>query len=185
MERYSSVCIFFMPRDFLLLYDEYYPKLYAYVLANVRHQQTAEDIVQQTFERALAHIHTFVPRKDATFGSWLFAIAKHEFINTFRKTKHIVLASEADLQCVVDPETPLDIFLHEEIGEEERKRWQQTLRVIDTLPDEDRELLTLKYLAGMSYEDISILMKKKPNTLAVMLKRALQKIRIALNVCTT
>jgi hypothetical protein len=41
-----------MPRDFLLLYDEYYPKLYAYVLANVRHQQTAEDIVQQTFGRS-------------------------------------------------------------------------------------------------------------------------------------
>lgn len=171
------------PKDFFLLYDEYYPKLYAYVLARLRHREVAEDVVQQTFEKALANIATFSPRKGATFGSWLFAIAKNEMVNVMREGNRMFSTVQDSLERIPAQETLLEQILHEEVAQEEREVWSSILAAMDTLSDDEREVLTLKYLAGMSYDDISALMKKKPNTLAVLLKRALEKIRVTIDVC--
>lgn len=170
-------------KDFFLLYDEYYPKLYAYVFARLRHREAAEDVVQQAFEKALANIATFSPRKGATFGSWLFAIAKNEIVNTARDGQRTFSASQDLLERVPAHETLLEKMLQEEVSKEEREVWSSILVAIDTLSDDEREVITLKYLAGMSYDDIAALMNKKPNTLAVLLKRALEKIRVTIDVC--
>lgn len=172
-----------MQRDFFRLYDEYYPKLYAYVLARLRHKEAAEDVVQQTFEKALTNLATFSPRKGATFGSWLFAIAKNELVNSVRKGSSTALIGDATLERLATTESLLDTILRNEVEQEEREVWSCILLAMDTLSDDEREVITLKYLAGMSYDDISALMKKKPNTLAVLLKRALEKIRVTINVC--
>jgi RNA polymerase sigma-70 factor, ECF subfamily len=171
------------PKDFFLLYDEYYPKLYAYVLARLRHREVTEDVVQQVFEKAFANLVTFVPRKGATFGSWLFAIARHELVNVVREQRRVVLSDQEFLERIPLHETFLQTMLQEEAAQEEREVWAAILAAMDTLDDDEREVLTLKYLAGMSYDDISTLMHKKPNTLAVMLKRSLEKIRVTISVC--
>lgn len=188
--RYSRVSLEYLmminrgkSKDFFLLYDEYYPKLYAYVLARLRHREAAEDIVQQTFEKALAHLSTFSPRAGATFGSWLFAIAKNEMVNVLREGGRVLPVSQDALERLPAQENLLEQLLHEEVQKEEREVWSSILAAIDSLSDEEREVITLKYLADMSYDDISALMKKKPNTLAVLLKRALEKIRVTIDVC--
>lgn len=188
--RYSRVSLdfgmfgfFHQPKDFLLLYDAYYPKVYAYVLSRVRHRQVAEDIVSHTFEKALANLSTFSPRKGATFGSWVFTIAKHELVNVAREHARVAVSSQEALERIPLEETFLTTLLQEEVVQEERRVWATVLAALDTLSDEEREVITLKYLAGMSYEDIAAIMCKKPNTLAVMLKRALEKIRVTINVC--
>lgn len=165
------------------MYDEYYPKLYAYVLARLRHREAAEDVVQQTFEKALAHITTFAPRKGATFGSWLFTIAKHELVNVTREHTRVVLPAQDFLERIPLEETFLQTMLEEEVAQEERYLWSAVLAAMDTLSDAEREVITLKYLAGMPYADIAALMEKKPNTLAVLLKRALEKIRVQISIC--
>lgn len=170
-------------KDFFLLYDEYYPKLYAYVLARLRHREAAEDVVQQAFEKALANIKSFVPHKGATFGSWLFTIARHELVNVTREQSRVSLTSQEFLERIPLEETFLQTILEEEVAQEERRVWAEVLSAMDTLNDTEREVITLKYLAAMSYDDIAALMQKKPNTLAVLLKRALEKIRITLSVC--
>lgn len=172
-----------MQRDFFLLYDEYYPKLYAYVLACLRQKEAAEDVVQQTFEKALANLSTFTPRGGATFGSWLFAIAKNELVNVVRQNGRATLVGDDALERSASTESLIETILRDEIEQEERHVWRSILSAIDTLSNEEREVITLKYLAVMSYDDIAALMKKKPNTLAVLLKRALEKIRITIDVC--
>jgi RNA polymerase sigma-70 factor, ECF subfamily len=172
-----------MHRDFFLLYDEYYPKLYAYVLSRLRQKEAAEDIVQQTFEKAFANLSTFSPRKGATFGSWLFAIAKNEMVNALRKASGTSLVGDQALEHMASTESLLETLLREEVEREEQQVWASILSAIDTLSDDEREVITLKYLAAMSYDDIAALMKKKPNTLAVILKRALEKIRVTLDIC--
>lgn len=172
-----------MQKDFFLLYDEYYPKLYAYVFSRLRHKEAAEDVVQQTFEKALTHISTFSPRKGATFGSWLFAIAKNELVNVVRKEQHTAPVSHDTIEHMATTASLLETILQNEVAQEEREVWASILTAIDTLNDEEREVITLKYLSGMSYDDISALMNKKPNTLAVMLKRALEKIRVMIDIC--
>lgn len=165
------------------MYDEYYPKLYAYLLARLRQKEAAEDVTQQTFEKALANLATFKPRHGATFGSWLFAIAKNELVNVVRVSQKTTVVSNDVLAQTLATESLVETLLRKEVEQEEHEVWLSILSAIDTLSDDEREVITLKYLAGMSYDDIAALMHKKPNTLAVILKRALEKIRVTINVC--
>lgn len=164
-----------MRKRFLDLYDEYHPKLYAYVLVRVRQKQEAEDIVQQTFTKALDKIDDFKPRRGATFGSWLFQIAKNELVDRVRKDSKLTFCETE----VLDEKTADGSILNDLIDQES---WREVICQIEKLNELEREVITLKYLADMSYNDIAKITEKKPNTLAVILKRALEKIREEINV---
>ncbi|MBT6253969.1 RNA polymerase sigma factor [Candidatus Uhrbacteria bacterium] len=166
---------------FLQIYDEYYPKLYAYILARVRHRERAEDIVQQTFVKAMQHFHSYKAKRGATIGSWLFTIAKHTFLDEQKKIVKVSLVEDSALEHLAPSiDSALDILIELEddavIKEEIVRMW----KTIDTLTKEEQEVIRLKYIAGLSYKDISALTGVKPNTLAQLLRRALKKCQKAL-----
>lgn len=171
-----------MQKQFLELYDEYYPKLYAYVLMRVRRREVAEDIVQHSFLKALDNLASFKPRRGATFGSWLFQIAKNELIDRSRHDQKLTFCETEVLDANAANISTLERLLANELETEQKDRWQKVLCAIDRLNDDERELITLKYLADLPYQEIAKTMNKKPNTLAVMLKRALEKVRIDLGL---
>jgi RNA polymerase sigma-70 factor (ECF subfamily) len=171
-----------MQTQFLELYDEYYPKLYAYVLMRVRRREVAEDIVQHSFLKALDNLASFKPRRGATFGSWLFQIAKNELVDRARGDSKLTFCDTDVLDTNATPVSTIETLLQAELATEQKERWQKVLCALDHLDDEERELITLKYLANLPYQEIAKTMNKKPNTLAVMLKRALEKIRVDLGL---
>ncbi|MEK7183467.1 MAG: sigma-70 family RNA polymerase sigma factor [Patescibacteria group bacterium] len=171
-----------MQKQFLELYDEYYPKLYAYVLMRVRHREVAEDIVQHSFLKALDNLASFKPRRGATFGSWLFQIAKNELVDRIRQDAKLTFCQTEVLDLNPTAISTIDQLLNAELAVEQKERWQKVLCAIEHLDEEDRELITLKYLADLPYQEIAKTMNKKPNTLAVMLKRALEKVRVDLGI---
>ena len=65
------------------LFHRYQLPLYAYVFELVHDEQTALDIVQETFIAATRHIDTL--REDDKFGSWLFGIAHQKCIQRWRR----------------------------------------------------------------------------------------------------
>lgn len=164
-----------MKQQFISLYDEYYPKIYSYTLVRVRQKQLAEDVTQQAFLHALRHIDSFVPKKGAHFGSWLFKIASNIITDHFRKNKEI--QNDPILREMLDEITPEKVLHQHHQDEQKRKEWERIMKAIDALNEEERMIITLKYLSGFSYKEIAEIANKKPNTLAVILKRALQKIR--------
>lgn len=171
-----------MRKQFLEVYDEYYPKLYAYVLTRVRRREVAEDIVQHTFLKALDKLSTFKPRRGATLGSWLFQIAKNELVDRVRSDQKLVFCETEVLDDNASSVSTIENLLQAELAAEHKEQWQKVLCALDHLEDEERELVTLKYLADLPYKEIAKTMNKKPNTLAVMLKRALEKVRIDLGL---
>lgn len=171
-----------MSRPFLELYDEYYPKLYAYILIRVRQRQQAEDIVQQTFLKALDKLDSFKPRRGATFGSWLFQIAKNELIDRARQDAKVTFCDTEILDQKTSQISTIEQLLQAELAAEQREQWQKVLCSLDKLEDDERELITLKYLSDLPYQEIAKTLNKKPNTLAVMLKRTLEKVRIDLGL---
>lgn len=171
-----------MGKQFLELYDEYYPKLYAYILLRVRHREQAEDIVQQTFLKALDNLSSFKPRQGATFGSWLFQIAKNDLVDRSRQTTKLIFCETEILDATPAASSTIEELLQKEADAEEKERWCNVVCSLEKLDEEERELITLKYLADLPYKEIAKTMNKKPNTLAVMLKRALEKVREDLHV---
>lgn len=171
------------PQQFLALYDFYYPKIYAYTLAQVRHRETAEDVVQQTFSKALDKLKSFKWRRSANFGSWLFRIARNELLDQLKKGQRTQLVGSEQLETEPD-ERPvaLEDLIQVELENEQMKRFQRILFSMKKLNQAEREVIGLKYFSALDYKQIAQVMNKKPNTLAVMLRRALQKIKVDLNV---
>ena len=88
------------PDEFLKLYDYYYPRLYSYILSRTRHKERAEDIVATAFTKSLDQIHKFTWKSSATFGSWVFRIARNEMLDKIKKESKVSVAETNELESL-------------------------------------------------------------------------------------
>ena len=138
----------------------------------------AEDITQQSFLKALEKLDQYKSRSGATFGSWLFMIAKNELVDRQRKGGRETLSDHTDMDKELSQSSgPLVKLIEDEDDAQKKERLTKIFASMQNLKDEEREVLLLKYISGLKYKDIQKIMNKKPNTLAVLLKRSLEKIR--------
>ena len=145
--------------DISVLWDEITPKLYGY-LVNVLHDKSlAEDILQTTWLKAIQALPSFKDRSGASFSSWLFAIARNECKQHWRK---------AGREISFDPE------IHDkEIIESKEEDKIFVDQIIKQFSESDRELIRLHYIADLSLNDIAKLLKINPVTVRVRMHRAL------------
>lgn len=160
--------------DFEELYAEYLPKIYNYVCYRVGDRRAAEDLTAEIFERALTHLHTYRADKGA-FSTWLFQIAHNRVANYWRSKKR------EPMLCSLDA---LPTLVRRETSPEQRLiRDQQVQRLynhLHELPDRQRDVVALKFGADLSNKEIARMMKIKANYVGVLLYRAVQKLRQAL-----
>src|SRR5438874_9781334 len=90
------------------LFRRYQLPLYVYVVELVHHEQTALDIVQETFIAAAKHIASL--RDDAKFGGWLFGIAHQKCIQRWRKQRREILVDEIPELLHESSEGPDELF---------------------------------------------------------------------------
>jgi RNA polymerase sigma-70 factor, ECF subfamily len=171
------------PKYFFELYDFYYPKLYAYVLSRTRHKERAEDVVSTAFTKALDNIQKYNWKKSATFGSWLFRIARNEMLDRVKKEQRVNLTETSEMERIggITPDASADL-IEQEIEQDEKDRIRKILNAMKSLSETEQEVISLKYFSEMSYKEIALIMQKRPNTLAVLLRRALGKLRMDLKV---
>lgn len=62
------------------IFEEYYPKIFNYILRRVTNLQDAQDITSEIFFTAFRKIEKF-RWKNVTFGAWLYSIANKEIVN--------------------------------------------------------------------------------------------------------
>lgn len=161
-------------QTFEALYAEYLPKVYNYVCYRVDDVKTAEDITAEVFERALAHLQSYRADKGA-FSTWIFRIAHNLISNRFRSARRqpdvVDIDSLPDLQMSSD--SPEQAAIESE--------WVHHLRAcMRQLPERDQEVLALKFGSGLGNQEIAGALKIKPNHVAVILHRALQQLRLAM-----
>ena len=78
--------------EFAELYDQYFPKVFAYVYGRVQDKEVSFDIVSDVFEKA--YIKQKSLRSADSFGSWLFTIARNEVSSHWRKEKPAAKAAQ-------------------------------------------------------------------------------------------
>lgn len=168
---------------FIALYDEYYPRIYAFVLSRCKHRERAEDVAQQTFVTAMEKIHTFTWYKPGSFTAWLFRIARNKMVDDIRKQSK-VYPTEPEKMERVELLTPSVEELALEVEDEhtDKQHLQRLFQLMEELSDTEQELLSLRYFSGLSFKDIAAIMKKKPNTLIVAHKRAINKLQKRLSI---
>ncbi len=143
--------------------------VFAYVRTLVHDQAAAEDVTAVAFERAYRKRARFNARK-GTPRQWLFAIARNAALDELRRRKR----SAALLH---DPADPAASFAHTEDENAERRA---TVRAaLEALDPRERELIALKFHAGLSYAEIGGVLGISESNAGTRVHRALTKLRKA------
>lgn len=146
---------------YALLLNRYKDKLLRYVTSIVRDSDQASHIVQDSLVKAYINLNGFNTKKK--FSSWLYRIAHNESMNALKKYK-----KEVPLPDGFDFESEEDIT--KEFEEKETALYVE--KCLDALPVLYSEPLSLYYLDGKSYEDISEILKIPKGTTATRIRKA-------------
>jgi RNA polymerase sigma-70 factor (ECF subfamily) len=119
---------------------EQLPHLRAFAVSLTRDRSLADDLVQETALRALAHADQFKP--GTNFKAWITTILRNSYFNVVRRLKHV-----ASMSTVAPGMEPITSG-----GQEERVGLRDFERAFETLTASQREALLLVGANGYSYE---------------------------------
>jgi RNA polymerase sigma-70 factor (ECF subfamily) len=158
--------------------SEHIDGLYSYALALSRNRVDAEDLVQETFVRAIPAARRL--RKESNVKSWMFTILRNVWFNQLRQPRIAVQMSGADIDRLL-PEfrapaakDPQSLLLTSQDREQVRE-------AISRLPVEAREVILLREFEDLSYQEIAGVLKCPIGTVMSRLGRARSKLRALLS----
>lgn len=157
------------PAGFRDLYERNRLSVFRYIYGLTGGPQAdAEDLTAETFLRAWKARHRFVGDIDSATG-WLIRIAKRLVIDEYRRT------SQATRNLPPAPDPYGESTPEQHAMADEQK--QLLITLLRNLPDEQREVLTLRYLLGWRVSDIAQQMGASENNISVTIHRTLSKLR--------
>lgn len=160
------------PSAFAELYDAFFPRVYGYVAARLGSRSDAEDVVADTFVRALDALPRFEYRGPGSFGAWLFRIARNRVVDEYSRNGRL---TELDPDPAVRPISPVGQAPDAAI--EQAEEAQMIRRLIRTLPPRRQEVVTLRFFAGLRNREIAAVLGLDERTVASHLCRALDELK--------
>ncbi len=154
------------PDAFAALYDFYVEQIYRFVLFRVGNEQTAEDLTSQVFLKAWDNLSSYQIR-GLLFRAWLFRIARNSVIDYYRTYKE-TMPLEPSALTKPDPAA--------EVGDQVEQRLQaEELRLaLQQLTEDQRQVLTLRFIEGLSTEEVANVLGKRQGAIRALQMRGLQ-----------
>lgn len=150
---------------FGLLYDGYIERIYRYIYFRVTDEETAEDLTSQVFSKAWENLDRYKP-SGAPFIAWLYTIARNAVIDYFRTRKETVALDEIASLSSAGPSPDELVEFHFET---------EALRdALKSLTDEQQQVVVLKFIAGMTTDEIARQLGKRPSAIRALQMRGLQ-----------
>jgi RNA polymerase sigma-70 factor (ECF subfamily) len=160
------------PAAFEALYDAYLPRVYRYLAARTSAPEEAADLTQVVFVKAWQSLDRFRPGP-TPFASWLFRIARNAAIDARRRVRPAVPwagASEPVRPAGPAAGSPEDDYVRAE-------RVAELRATISRLDPSRRELLALRYAAGLTAAEIAPIVGKQPEAVKKQLQRILNDLK--------
>jgi len=148
------------------LYDAYMERIYRFVYFRVEDQQTAEDITSQVFLKAWSNLDRFSFSR-TPYLAWLYTIAHNAVIDHYRTRK--VTAALDDVQ--LSQQDHAEAVENEIDLSAEMKEIKEALQM---LTDDQQKVLTLKFIEGMSNNEIARHLGKREGAIRALQMRGLQ-----------
>jgi RNA polymerase sigma-70 factor (ECF subfamily) len=132
------------------LYLRYKDNVYGYVLSIVREQHEAEDCTQQVFMRLISAIHKYEPRT-VPFTAWILRVARNIAIDHLRQRRAVVCE---------------EVFEATHETDESSREYRWGLEVaLEALPEEQRDVVVLRHLVGLSPGEIATRMGRTESSI--------------------
>jgi RNA polymerase sigma-70 factor (ECF subfamily) len=148
------------------LYSIYLDRIYRYVYYHVKDRMMAEDITEEVFVKAWKAIRSCKGR-GRTFSSWIYRIAHNHMINSQRNSNRSLSMGMEKLVSVSDRRQESD---------RTTEKYELT-ELLDELPLNQKQVLILKFLDGMSNNEIAKIMNKSEGAIRILQMRALSSLR--------
>jgi RNA polymerase sigma-70 factor, ECF subfamily len=145
------------------LYRRTFPRVYAYVASMLRDRSAAEEVTAQAFERAYRKRGSYRAGRGSP-EAWLFGIARNAALDELRRLKR--RAAEVEVSSSEDHSD--DVVLRETVR-----------TALETLDPRERDLLALKYKAGLSNGEIARVLSIRESNVGTRLHRTMEKLRRA------
>jgi RNA polymerase sigma-70 factor (ECF subfamily) len=144
------------------LYLRYKNNVYGYVLSILRDEHEAEDVTQHVFLKLMLVIHKYQPRT-VPFSAWVIRVARNVAVDHQRQRRAL------PVEEVYDVSVPAD-------DSDRQRRWglEQALR---TLPDDQRDVVLLRHLVGLSPGEIATQMGRTEASIHGLHHRARHALR--------
>ena len=151
-------------------------RLFNYIFQMVRDRDLSDDIFQETFVKAITTIKHGRYNDMGKFSAWLYRIARNLVVDTFRAQRNEGSLSTDD--------TDYDILNRRELAEDtiedvmvDLQIEEDLRRLIDELPDVQREVLNLRYYRELSFKEIAELTGVSINTALGRMRYAILNLR--------
>lgn len=138
------------------LVEKYQGRVYAMAYGMVRNREDARDIAQEAFVKAYNNLGKF--RLESSFYTWLYRIAMNLAIDFTRKRKRRATSGFDDEIAARDEHGGIAEIHHEDSPRKVLERKQLHARIMDAmekLPDDQRQVVLLRELEGLSYREIA------------------------------
>ncbi len=154
---------------FAELYEEFMPKVYRYIGYKVNNEQLAEDLTSTVFEKALDNFERYSSDK-AAFSTWIFSIARNTLIDYYRtKSKRQMEPLDETFEIESEDDSP-----GEQVEKKEEREYLR--RCLLRLPDEEQEIIRLKFAAEFNNRQIAKILGLSESNVGVKLFRSLKKL---------
>lgn len=157
------------------LYVRYFDRVYGYLRVALASSHAAEDATQQVFTQVLEALPDYERRRQP-FRAWLFVIARNHVVRVLRKEGRVDLVDPAEIgehvehleaRPVREPELPVLEWISD----------RDLLLFIERMPPEQRQVLTLRYMMGLTMPEIARALDKSPAAIRRAHSRAIAFLR--------
>lgn len=160
---------------FDILLKRHQARVFSYIFSVVKNRDVADDLFQETFVKAITTIKQGRYSESGKFSAWISRIAHNLIIDYYRQEKSESLVSSDDCVDVFNrrelSDTNVEDFLvNEQIQEDVR-------RIVDALPENQREVLMMRYYRDMSFKEIAEATKVSINTALGRMRYAIINMR--------
>jgi RNA polymerase sigma-70 factor (ECF subfamily) len=158
------------PAAFAELYRRYLDRIYLYLRTRVASDEDAADLTQQVFLQALDALPGYRQRV-LPFAAWLFQIARNAVTDSYRRRRSTIPweAVPEGSQPLLEQDVEANILFQERLA-----RLRKLLAQLDLAK---RELLALRFAAGLSTPQIAVVVGRSHAAVKKELTRTLQKLK--------
>ncbi|NMO96433.1 RNA polymerase sigma factor [Paenibacillus lemnae] len=151
------------------LFKQHQPSLYLYLYRMCGSREIAEELVQETFYRAMISMKA-EHREYAR--AWLYKVARHLFIDWFRKRR-----GEVQMQEELSSMEPENVYPTPEEALSASERQIRVARGISRMPESYQSILLLREMDGLSYKELGEVLELSPDQVKVTLYRARERFK--------
>jgi RNA polymerase sigma-70 factor (ECF subfamily) len=157
-------------RALAALYDIYYPRVLRYCWRRLGNRAIAEDVTSEVFLSVACHVADFSGSSASDFRRWLFRIANNSVSAQLRQSlrRGELLANAARDGRLSGPEAASEL---------DALDWPVVHAAIAALSEREQAIVSLRFFAGLSHEEIGGVVDASPGAVRTALSRALASLR--------